>query len=731
MGRSTRGTGRIGKLTKRLTQALFRIGAAVLETLDRAAPQDGPAGTRTAGQVHELHPYISIARDGTIIVVLDRVEMGQGVATALPTLVAEELEVDIGQIRLEFAPADPRYINTMIGSQATGGSTSVRSSWEKLRRAGATVREMLIAAAAQDWGVPASECRAEGGAVVHRPSGRRLGYGALAARAAQLPIPRSVPLKDPADFRLIGKALPRLDTLDKITGRAVFGTDVKVPGMLVAVVARCPVFGGRLRDFDARRALAVRNVRHVVPIESGVAVVAVDSWSALRGRDALKVRWDEGPYAGLSSARISRMFRAAVQQPAAVARSEGDVDRAFRAPRKKVEATYELPYLAHATPEPMNCTAHVRPDGCDIWVPTQAPDGAQRVAAKITGLPHGAIKVHGTYIGGGFGRRFEQDFVAEAVQISKAVGAPVQVLWTRKDDLQHDFYRPASFHRLRAALDKDGLPLAWTHRIACPSMLARETADGTSGGVDEGAVDGAVDLPYAIPNLRIDYVAQEPWVPIGAWRSVGHSQNAFAVECFIDELAAAANQDPYQLRRELLRNAPRHRAVLDLAARKGDWGDPLPPGRGRGIAFHASFGSLVAMVIEVTVTPEAGVRVGRVVCALDCGMVVNPDIVEAQMEGSVVFGLSAALKGEITIRKGRVVQQDIHDYPALRMHETPPIEVHILPSQEPPGGVGEPGVPPVAPALANAVFAATGKRIRKLPIHAANLRTQAADPPHK
>lgn len=723
--------GRIGKLTKRLTQALFRIGAAVLEKLDRAAPQDRTAGTRTAGQVHELHPYISIAQDGTVVVVLDRVEMGQGVATALPTLVAEELEVDIGRIRLEFAPVDPRYINTMLGAQATGGSTSVRSSWEKLRRAGATVREMLIAAAAQTWGVPTSECRAENGAVVHRPSGRRLGYGALAARAAQLPVPRSVPLKDPSDFRLIGKPLPRLDTLDKITGRAVFGTDVKVPGMLVAVVARCPVFGGRLRDFDARRALAVRNVRHVVPIESGVAVVATDFWSALKGRDALKVRWDEGPYAGLSSARISRMFRAAVQQPAAVARSEGDVDRAFRTLRKKVEATYELPYLAHATPEPMNCTAHVRPDGCDIWVPTQAPDEAQRVAAKITGLPHSAIKVHGTYIGGGFGRRFEQDFVAEAVQISKVTGAPVQVLWTRKDDLQHDFYRPASFHYLRAALDKDGLPLAWIHRIVCPSMLARETADGTSGGVDEGAVDGAVDLPYAIPNLRIDYVAQEPWVPIGAWRSVGHSQNAFAVECFIDELAAAANQDPYQLRRELLRNVPRHRAVLELAARKGDWGDPLPPGRGRGIAFHASFGSLVAMVIEVTVTPEAGVRVGRVVCALDCGMVVNPDIVAAQMEGSVVFGLSAALKGEITIRKGRVVQQDIHDYPALRMHETPPIEVHILPSQEPPGGVGEPGVPPVAPALANAVFAATGKRIRKLPIHAANLRPQAADPPHK
>lgn len=731
MAKATRDKGRIGRLTEQLKETLLRLGGTILGNLHRITARNEATYAPSTAQVYTLHPFVRIAQDGTVVVVIDKAEMGQGVTTALPMLVAEELEVDLARVRTEFAPAAPAYANALLGGQVTGGSTSVRSSWEKLRQAGAVVRERLIAAAAQTWGVPKEECRAEEGAVIHLPTRRRLEYGALAAAAAETPAPEHVPLKDPAHFRLIGQPLPHLDTVEKVTGRAVFGTDVKLPGMLVAAVARCPVFGGQVKEFDARRALALNNVRHVVRIDSGVAVVATDFWSAVKGRDALKVRWDEGPYAGLSSARISRMFRAAVQQPAAVARSEGDAARALKSLRKKVEASYELPYLAHATPEPMNCTAHVRPDGCDVWVPTQAPEGAQRVAAEIAGLPRRSVRVHSTYLGGGFGRRLEQDFVAEAVQVAKAVGAPVQVMWTRTDDLQHDFYRPASFHHLRAALDQDGMPAAWVHRIVSPSASAREAPDAGAGGVDEGAVDGAASLPYAIPNIRVDYVMQEPWVPIGAWRSVGHSQNAFVVECFLDELAAAARKDPYELRRQLLHRHPRMQGVLDLAARKGDWGDPLPPGRGRGIAVHASFGSCVAQVVEVAVSAEGEVRVNRVVCAVDCGTAVNPNIVEAQMEGSVIFGLSAALMDEITLRRGRVVQKDIHDYPALRMRDAPVIEVHIMPSREPPCGVGEPGVPPIAPALANAIFAATGRRIRKLPVRTADLKAHRSSSPHR
>lgn len=731
MAKATWDKGRIGRLTEQLKATLLKLGGMILENLHRITARNEATYTPPSAQVYTLHPFVRIAQDGTVVVVVDRAEMGQGVTTALPMLVAEELEVDLARVRTEFAPVAPAYTNILLGAQVTGGSTSVRSSWEKLRQAGAIARERLIAAAAQTWGVPKEECRAEDGAVIHLPTHRRLEYGAVAAAAAEISAPERVPLKDPAHFRLIGKPLPHLDTVDKVTGRAVFGMDVKVPGMLVAVVARCPVFGGQVKDFDARRALAVKNVRHVVRIDAGVAVVATDFWSAVKGRDALKVRWDEGPYAGLSSARISRMFRAAVRQPAAVARSEGDAARALKALRKKVEASYELPYLAHATPEPMNCTAHVRSDGCDIWVPTQAPGGAQQTATEITGLPRRSVKVHSTYIGGGFGRRLEQDFVAEAVQIAKAVGVPVQVMWTRTDDLQHDFYRPASFHYLKAALDQDGMPAAWAHRIVSSSALAREAPDAGAGGVDEGAVDGAASLPYAIPNIRVDYVMQEPWVPIGAWRSVGHSQNAFVVECFLDELAAAGGKDPYELRRQLLGRHLRQQAVLELAARKGDWGDPLPPGRGRGIAVHASFGSCVVQVVEVTVSAKGEVRVDRVVCAVDCGTVVNPNIVEAQMEGSVVFGLSAALTGEITLRRGRVMQKDIDEYPALRMRDTPVIEVHLMPSREPPCGVGEPGVPPIAPALANAIFAATGRRIRKLPVRTADLKAHSPSSPHK
>jgi isoquinoline 1-oxidoreductase subunit beta len=689
----------------RLTAA-FRTGLHLPGQRDEAA--DAPAAA--------LNPWIRIRRDGIVTVVVDKAEMGQGVLTALPMLVAEELEVPLSQVQTEFAPVDPVYANTMLGTQVTGGSTSIRSSWALLRFAGAAAREMLITAAAQRWEVPRGDCHAEGGAVLHNPSGRRLGYGVLAPAAAALPVPQSVPLKEPGQFRIIGKPAAALDGVSKVTGATTFGIDVKVPNMLVAVVERCPVFGGQLASFDPGPALAVDGVHHVVRIESGVAVVAAGFWHAQRGREALSIQWEEGPLAALSSGRITRLYRAAARQPAAVARNEGDVEAAFTRPRRKLEAVYEVPYLAHAVPEPLNCTAHVREDRCEVWVGTQAPAAARDAAAKAAGLNAAQVQVHCLPLGGGFGRRLETDFVVEAVQIAKAVGAPVQVVWSRADDLQHDFYRPATYNRLRAALDKDGVPIGWMHRIVGPSILARENPEAAKAGMDSTSVEGAADLPYDIPNIRVDYVMQDPWVPVGAWRSVGHSQNAFVVECFLDEIAAARNRDPCELRHELLNRDPRHQAVLELAATRAGWGEPLPAGVGRGVATHACYGSYVAQVAEVRVGPEGDIRVLRVVCAIDCGIAVNPDGVVAQMEGAIVFGLSAALKNEITIRDGRVVQRDVHEYPALRMHEVPVIEVHIVESHEAPGGVGEPGVPPVAPAVANAIYAATGKRLRRLPI---------------
>jgi isoquinoline 1-oxidoreductase beta subunit len=656
--------------------------------------------------------WLQVDPQDNVTIWVGKSEMGQGVRTSLPMIVAEELDADWKRVRIEPAQADA----SKYGNQLTGGSTSVRTSWEPLRQAGAQARAVLVAAAAQNWGVAPESCRTENGSVIHDASGRRARYGSLAEAAAKLPVPEKPPLKHAKDFRIVGKSLPRLDIPAKVDGSAQFGIDVRVPGMLFAVVARCPVFGGKVARFDATRAKAVKGVRAVTPISNGVAVVADSTWAAMEGRKALDVTWDEGPHAGLTSAEISRRFAKLAAGPAAVARHDGDVEAALKGAARTLEAVYEVPFLAHATMEPMNATADVRSGSCEVWAPTQFPAMAQEVAGKIAGVRPEKATVHITLMGCGFGRRTEADFVADAVEASKAVGKPVQVLWTREDDMQHDHYRPASYHVLRAGLDADGRLIAWTHRVVAPSIRGQYGATVEGGGVDLGAVDGAVDLPYAIPNLRVDYVMANTAVPVGYWRSVYASQTAFANECFLDEIAAAAGKDPVELRRDLLRNAPHHKAVLELVAEKSGWGKPLAAGRFRGLAVHKSFHTCVAEVAEVSLEKDGTPRVHRVVCAIDCGLPVNPAGIASQMQSGIVYGLSAALRGKITIDKGRVQQSNFDDYQVLRFDEMPHVEAHIVPSTEPPTGTGEPGLPPIAPAVANAVSAARGERVRKLPI---------------
>ncbi|HWP34098.1 MAG TPA: xanthine dehydrogenase family protein molybdopterin-binding subunit [Thermodesulfobacteriota bacterium] len=682
----------------------------------------GRRAARAATGVFAPNAWVRIDREGIVTIINPQSEMGQGTFTSMAMIVADELEADWGAVRVEQGPADPVYGNPNAGgAQFTAGSRSIRDLITVWRRAGAAAREMLKAAAAQEWGVPVAEVEAEQGAVYHRPTGRKLTYAQLVDKAAALPVPQNPPLKRRDQFKLIGKGVPRLDTPDKVTGRAIYGIDVKVPGMLVATVERCPVFGGRVATFDATRARAIKGVRHVVQISSGVAVVADDYWTAKRGRDALVVVWDEGPNARLDSAAISQGYAALAQQPGLVARREGDALKALGEASRTLEAVYEVPFLAHATMEPQNCTAHVRPDGCDIWVPTQNQTATQQEAMRLTGLPREKVRVHTTMLGGGFGRRGEVDFVTEAVELSKAVGAPVKVIWSREDDIRHDFYRPATYNVFRAALDPQGRPLAWFHRIVGPGILIQK-GRAAPNSVDRAAVEGAANIPYDIPNLQVEFHHKDFGVPVGFWRSVGASQNAFITESFVDELAHAAGQDPFEYRRALLGKSPRHKGVLELAADRAGWGSRLPAGRYRGIAVAFSYGSWAAEVAEVSVARDGSVRVHRVVCAIDCGLAVNPDQIRAQMEGGIVWALTAALKGEITIAGGRVRQSNFHDYPMLRINEMPVIEVHIMPSEEPPGGVGEPGVPPLAPAVANAVFAATGVRIRRLPIRAEMLR---------
>jgi isoquinoline 1-oxidoreductase subunit beta len=663
--------------------------------------------------------FIRIAPDGSITLFMPQAEMGQGTHTSMSMLLAEELEVTPEQVRLEHAPPDDKlYANPLFGEQITGASSSIRMFYDPLRRAGATARDMLIAAAAASWNVDAASCRARKGVVTHTPTGRTLSYGALAAKAAALPVPDKVALKDPKDFTLIGTPAKRPDTPSKVNGTAQYGIDVRLPGMLIATVAASPVLGGKVAGLDDEKAKAVPGVRQIVQLDDAVAVVADHMWAAKQGLAALDIRWEDGPNAKVSTADVVEGLAKASETGGVTARKDGDPASALAGAAKKVEAVYESPFLAHATMEPMNCTVHVRKDGCEVWTGSQVLSRARAAAAKVTGLPLEKVVVHNHFLGGGFGRRLEVDYVTQAVRIAKQVDAPVKVVWTREEDVQHDVYRPSYYDRFAAGLDAHGKPVAWSHRIVGPSIMARFLPPGFKDGIDIDAVDGAVQLLYDIPAIQIEYVRhEEPVLNTGFWRGVGVTHNNFVVESFIDELAAVSKQDPVAFRRSLLRKSPRALTVLELAAKEAGWGKPVPRGRGRGVALlFSSWGTYLAQVAEVEVTGSSDVRVHRIVCAVDCGQVVNPDIVKAQIESGIVYGISGALWGEVTLNNGRVEQSNFNNYRVLRMNETPPIDVRLVRNSEAPGGIGEPGTAVTAAALANAVYAATGKRLRKLPL---------------
>jgi len=640
-------------------------------------------------------------------------------------LLNEELEADWSKIKVEAAPVDAAYNHTVFGVQLTGGSTTTPSEWERFRNMGAMARLMLVEAAAQKWNVAAQSCHVEKGFVVHATSGRKASYGSLAAAAAQLKPPHDIPLKVPKKFTLIGTSPKRLDTPSKVNGTAQFGLDVKLPGMVYAVVARPPVFGGKVSAIDSAEALKIPGVRVVEQIPLGVAVIADRYWAAKLGRDKLKITWDDGENAGISTTKMTEEYSKLSATPGSIAKTSGDPAKALAGAAKTISAEYDVPYLAHAMMEPLNCVVDLRADSCELWTGTQFETVDRANAAKVAGLPPEKVKVNTTLLGGGFGRRANplSDFVVEAVHVAKIAKAPVKVVWTREDDLAGGWYRPKWHDRFSAGLDAAGNPIAWTHTIVGQSIMLGTAFESFTikDGVDSTSVEGAADILYGIPNLQVDLHSPVIGVPVQWWRSVGHSHTGFSVEAFLDEVAHAGKKDPYELRRTLLAKEPRMLAVLNLVAEKAGWGKPLPKGVGRGIATHFSFDSYVAQVVEASVARDGTVKVHRVVCAVDCGRAINPDIIKAQMEGGIVFGLTAALKTEITLENGRVQQKNFHDYQMLRMFESPVIEVHIVPSEANPTGVGEPSVPPVAPALSNAIFAATGKRVRRLPIRNSDL----------
>jgi len=669
--------------------------------------------------------FVRIGKDNIITVIVNHSEMGQGAYTSLPMIIADELDADWSKVKFEAAPVDPVYNHPGFGMQGTGGSTSTWVEWDRFRNAGATGRYLLVAAAAQTWNVDPSTLRTEKGYVIHDATGKKLSYGELVDKAATITAPKEVKLKDAKDFKLIGKPVKRLDTPEKIDGSGIFGLDVKIPRLLTAVIARPPVFGGKIKSFNADKAKAIPGVKEVVQIDRGIAVVANGFWPAKLGRDALEIVWDEGALSTLDSKTQTKQYADLSKQKGAVAHNEGDVSSVMSKAVKKFDVVYDLPYLAHAPMEPLNCVADVKADSCEIWVGTQFQTVDAMTAAGITGLKPNQIKLHTTLLGGGFGRRAVLDahFVSEAVQVSKAMKSPVKVVWTREDDIRGGYYRPRAYHTISAGLDAAGKPLFWKHNIVCQSFAVGTPLEGmmVQNGVDHTAVEGAAEIPYHVPNHQVEWNMAPNGVPTLWWRSVGSSHTAFVVEGFIDELAKAAGKDPFEYRRMLMDKSPRQKKVLEYVAAKAGWKNPLPAGRGKGIAVHESFGSVVAMVAEVSIKKN-NLKVHKVTVAVDCGQVVNPDTIKAQMEGCVVFGLTAALYGEISFENGRVKQRNFHDYKMVRMNEMPVVEVHIMDSKEKMGGVGEPGVPPVAPAVMNALFTLTGKRVRALPLQPDDLK---------
>jgi isoquinoline 1-oxidoreductase beta subunit len=709
--------------------------------LDARAGTD-PARAQEKPVVNPLNAWVRITPDNRVTLMLAKSEMGQGVITSLPMILAEELSVDWKQVGIEQAPTNPK-----IYELGTGGSGSVRGSWLPLRRAGAAAREMLITAAAAQWNVNRDTCVAQDGGVLHGARKNFLTYGELVEEASKLPVPdlNTVPLKNSQDFKIVGHDHHREDAKAKSSGTAKFGIDARMPGMQYAVIARCPVFGGKVKSFDAVKTKSIPGVRDVITIDAvgkgafsagGVVVLADNSWAAIQGRNALKIVWDEGPNAGESTETLHKQFLENAAKPAKVVRNDGDADHALAGSAKKIEAAYEFPFAPHASMEPLNCTVHIRPDAAEAWVPTQAPQWAQDVIAGVSGLPHESVTVHTTLMGGGFGRRYQADFVMEAAQVAKATGKPVMVLWTREDDMQHDFYRPASYHKFSGAIDSDGKLAAWKHFQTSTSIAAMWRDKGEENA-EQGEFGTAAFIPYQTPNYRVEFALAKSGVPRAWWRSVEHSTSGFVVECFVDELAALAGVDPLEYRLRLIgddRDIPdftnpkagnplktaRLKGVLKLAAEKGGWGSPLTKGTGRGIAGYYSFETYTACVAEVSVNDKA-VKVHRLVYAVDCGRPINPDGVRAQVESAAIYGLSAALFDAITIRGGRVEQSNFDDYGMPRIKDTPKTEVYVIPSTEEPTGIGEPGLPVVAPAVCNALYALTGKRIRRLPIRAEDL----------
>ena len=701
------------------------VGAASLPVLSLGFTLGGAdlaqAATATSSSFSP-NAFLRITPDNRVTVICGSAEMGQGVLTAIPMLVAEELDADWRLVRVEQAPVDKAFNNPMFGMQATGGSTTVRAFWDPMRKAGASARQMLVTAAAKRWGANEADCRTEAGQVIHR-SGKKLSYGALVADASQLAVPDNPTLKDPKDFRLLGKPTRRLDSAGKVDGSAKFGIDASLPGMLVAVMARAPLPGAKPAKLDDSKAKAVKGVKSVISIPSGVAVLATGYWAAKKGRDALVVEWDMGAHTGLSSAKVSAMLAEGADNADAVAKDTGNLKDAAANSASTVRATYEAPYLAHACMEPMNCTAWVKGDEVEIWAGTQSQGPAQGILAQVAQAAPGKVKVNTLLLGGGFGRRFAPDFTIDATLLSKISGAPVKLIYSREDDMAAGYYRPAALARFEATLDAQGRATGLRADVSSPSIMA---ASGfmkiPENGVDHFALEGIDDNPYDIANMRIAYGRREPGPQVWFWRSVGHSQNIFFIESFIDEMAAAAKQDPLDFRLALLGKQPRYAGVLKVAAEKAGWRQPLPAGRFRGIAVAQSFGSYVAEVAEISLAADGTPKVHKVVAAVDCGMTVNPQTIARQIEGSIVYGLSAALYGRITLKDGRVEQGNFHDYPVLRITEMPQVQVHILPSTEKPGGIGEPGTPPIAPAVANALFAASGKRLRSLPFDTSVLK---------